>query len=196
MRSAMRWLAGFASAEGASGDWEPAILRVRALVLDVDGVLTDSGLGMDGESEFKLFSARDGQGIKYFMRAGHAVAILTGRESGAVLARARDLGILHVAQGAKIKMPALKSLAAEMGVGLDEICYIGDDMPDLPCIRAAGMGVAVADAAEPLLREADCVCRRKGGQGAVRETVEWILKSQGRWQALMERYYEDDDALE
>lgn len=168
----------------------PPHLRVRGLVCDVDGVLTEGGLALDSQDETKIFNTRDGQGIKYFQRAGGQTAILTGRRSRLVERRAEELGIEIVVQDAKIKLPRLHEIAEQMKIPLEEICYIGDDMPDLPCIRAVGLGVAVADAAEPLLREAQCVTRARGGQGAVREVVEWILKSQGRWDSLMGRYYD------
>ncbi|MCX7015990.1 MAG: HAD-IIIA family hydrolase [Candidatus Sumerlaeota bacterium] len=166
----------------------PAHLRVRALVLDVDGVMTDGAIGILPEGEAKAFHVADGQAIKFFQRAGHQVALLTGRRSPSVERRASELGIEVVVQDAKTKLPELKAIAERLGVSLDEICYVGDDMPDIPCLRAVGLPVAVADACEPARRAAACVLRRPGGRGAVREVVEWILKSQGRWAALMERY--------
>jgi len=166
----------------------PPHLRVRALVVDVDGVMTDTGLILGPDGEGKVFSSLDGQGIKYFLRAGHQVAILTGRRSRSVELRAAELGIEAVVQDAKVKLVELKKIAERLKVGLEEICYIGDDLADLPCMRAVGLAVAVANAVEPVRRAAACVTRCAGGRGAVREVIEWILKSQGRWAALMKRY--------
>lgn len=166
----------------------PPQLRVRALVLDVDGVMTPGGLIFGGEDESKTFNSRDGDGIRYFRRAGGKVALLTGRRSKAVERRAADLEVEMLVQDAKVKLPELHRISKELDVPLDEICYIGDDLIDLPCLTAVGLPVVVAGSDEVLCRAARCVTRNPGGNGAIREIVEWILKSQGKWGRIMERY--------
>jgi 3-deoxy-D-manno-octulosonate 8-phosphate phosphatase (KDO 8-P phosphatase) len=153
-----------------------AMRRVRLLVLDVDGVLTDGRLfyGPKGES-LKAFHVRDGHGIKQVAAAGITVAIISGRKSPAVLRRARGLGIRHVTQGASDKLVALRKLAKARGVDLEDCVCVGDDTPDAPILAAAGIGVAVADAHQDALDAADLVTTRAGGQGAVREVCDWLM---------------------
>ncbi|MFW6107114.1 MAG: KdsC family phosphatase [bacterium] len=162
---------------------------VRAVVCDVDGVLTDGGIVLgSGGAEVKRFHVWDGTGIKYLARGGIAVGFLTGRESEAVTRRAEELGVSFVRQGAKDKLPAFEALLAEMGVPESESCYVGDDLPDLPPMRRAGLAVAVADAREEVRAEAHFVTHAPGGGGAIRELAERILKAQDKWAAIMERY--------
>jgi 3-deoxy-D-manno-octulosonate 8-phosphate phosphatase (KDO 8-P phosphatase) len=153
-----------------------ALARVRLMILDVDGVLTDGRLyyGPKGEM-LKAFHVRDGHGIKQVAAAGITVAIISGRKSAAVLRRAKELGIRHVTQGAADKLAALRKLANARGVSLDECLCVGDDTPDAPILAAAGVGIAVADAHEDALAVADLVTTRAGGQGAVREVCDWLL---------------------
>ena len=162
---------------------------IRAVICDVDGVLTDGTiyLGGDGQ-ELKGFNASDGAGIKYLQRSGIAVALLTGRESGAVTRRAAELGIDHVRQGAKRKEPAFDELLAALGITDAEACYIGDDLVDVPVLRRAGLAVAVADARPEVLAIADLVTATPGGRGAVRELAEHLLKAQGKWADVIGRY--------
>jgi YrbI family 3-deoxy-D-manno-octulosonate 8-phosphate phosphatase len=166
--------------------------RCRAIELvasDVDGVLTDGRLvfGNDGV-EFKRFHVRDGLGIKLWRQSGGTFALITARSSHAVSLRASELGIEHVRQGAENKLAALRELLAELRLAPEQACYIGDDLPDLAAARFAGLGVAVADGCAELREAADYVCTLPGGQGAVRETIEWILKSQSRWDELILSY--------
>lgn len=163
--------------------------NVRAVICDVDGVLTDGSilLAADG-TEVKKFNCQDGAGIKYLVRCGIQVAFLTGRESPAVDHRARELGVQHVRQGAKQKLPAYEELLAAMGVKDAEVCFIGDDLPDLPPMRRAGYAVAVADAREEVRAAAHYVTHAPGGRGAVREVVDRLLKAQGKWADLLRRY--------
>ena len=162
---------------------------ITLLVLDVDGVLTDGGIVLDDHGvETKRFSVRDGHGLRLWARAGHASAILTSRESTVVALRARNLGIDHVIQGAIKKLPAYEQLLADAGVTGENVCCVGDDLVDLPLVRRAGFGVAVADACPELLAAAQYVTTACGGHGAVREVAELILKAQGHWDTLLEWY--------
>jgi 3-deoxy-D-manno-octulosonate 8-phosphate phosphatase (KDO 8-P phosphatase) len=160
---------------GVAG-FEAALRRVRLLVLDVDGVLTDGRLfyGPKGEA-LKAFHVRDGFGIKQVADAGVTVAILSGRKSAAVTSRARELGIRHVIQGASDKLVALRKLASARGIALDACACVGDDTPDAPILEAAGVGIAVADAHPDALAAADLVTTRSGGRGAVREVCDWLI---------------------
>lgn len=165
------------------------IEKIRFLVLDVDGVLTDGSIwyGSSGE-EFKGFNVKDGAGLKYWRRAGHAAGIVTGRSSPMVLRRAAELDIREVAMDAKTKLPAFEELLEKAGVTPEETAVVGDDLPDLPLIRRAGLGIAVADAVREVKDAATVITKRKGGRGAVREAIEFILKAQDRWEDIMERY--------
>ena len=162
---------------------------IRAVICDVDGVLTDGSiyLGSDGQ-ELKAFNAWDGAGIKYLLRSGIEVALLTGRHSEVVDRRAAELGIEHVRQGAKLKGPACDELLADLGIGEAEACYIGDDLVDIPVLRRVGYAVAVADARPEVRAIADYVTEAPGGRGAVRELAERLLKAQGRWPDIVRRY--------
>ena len=156
--------------------FQPALSRVRLLVLDVDGVLTDGRLfyGAKGES-LKSFHVRDGHGIKQVTAAGVTVAIISGRKSAAVARRARELGIRHVTQGASDKLAALTRLVKARNVPLQHCACVGDDTPDAPILQVAGLAIAVADAHADALAAADLVTSRPGGYGAVREVCDWIL---------------------
>ena len=162
---------------------EDKLRKIRLLVLDVDGVLTDGSLiyGPQGE-ELKTFHVHDGLGINLARQSGLRTAIITGRDSEIVAQRARDLRIEPVLQGVRNKAAALRDLAERLQLDLAEICYVADDLNDLPAVRLAGAVVAVADAAAEVKAAADYVTTRPGGRGAVRETVEVILKAQGRWE--------------
>jgi 3-deoxy-D-manno-octulosonate 8-phosphate phosphatase (KDO 8-P phosphatase) len=150
--------------------------RVKLLVLDVDGVLTDGRLyyGPRGES-LKTFHVRDGHGIKQVAAAGIQVAIISGRKSAAVLRRARGLGIKHVFQGVDDKLAMLKKVARSLKVSLEDCACIGDDTPDAPILNACGLGIAVADAHADALAAADLETSRPGGHGAVREVCDWLV---------------------
>jgi 3-deoxy-D-manno-octulosonate 8-phosphate phosphatase (KDO 8-P phosphatase) len=161
---------------------------IDALVLDVDGVLTDGRIVYaDDGREIKSFHVRDGAGLKLWRQAGKSAAILTGRSSRAVEIRARELGIEPVVQGAADKLAAFDRLLAGWQTAPDRVAYVGDDVPDLPLLARAGLAVAVADACAEARATAHYVTRVPGGQGAVREVVELILRSQGQWQTLVER---------
>lgn len=162
---------------------------VRLAVFDVDGVLTDGKLYFlpDG-GEFKTFNTLDGQGIKMLMASGVRTAIITGRSSPVVERRAQNLGINHLFQGREDKLVALDELLTELGLGYGEVAYLGDDLPDLPAIRRAGLGMAVANA-DPFVRQhADGVTQTRGGEGAAREFCELILRAQGNLEAAQSTY--------
>lgn len=155
------------------------------LVLDVDGVLTDGRIfyGNGGE-ELKAFSIKDGLGIKLLQRAGVEVAIITGRRSQIVERRARELGIESIIQGREDKLIALRELCETRGVSLEHCAYMGDDLPDLSAIEAAGLGLTVADACTAVLDAAAWTSSFAGGRGAVREACECILEARGQREAL------------
>ncbi len=157
---------------------------IRLLLTDVDGVLTDGSLTFDANGvETKTFSVRDGLGIRLWQRAGGEVGIVTGRASTIVDTRAKELDIKIVYQAVKEKLAIVKDIAAEHGCTLEQVAYLGDDLPDLPVIRAVGYGVAVADAAPEVLDAANYVTDKPGGRGALREVVEELLKESGKWEA-------------
>ena len=166
--------------------------KIKLILSDVDGVLTDGGIYFDNNGiESKKFHIKDGLGIKMWQRAGFRFGVLTARTSHIVKVRSAELGIDIVRQGFESKLPTAETLAKTMNLGFDEICYIGDDLTDLPVLRTVGLGVAVADAAPELLAAADLVTQKAGGQGAVRELIEQILHSTGRWNDLVQQYYSD-----
>ncbi len=162
---------------------------IRGLILDVDGVLTDGGIVYtDAGEEMKRFHVRDGSGIKYWIRAGHRVALLSGRSSPVLQRRADELSIAVVHMGAKNKLPVFQEILKELQLTAKECAYVGDDLPDLPPLRAAGLGIAVADAVQELRDAADAVTEQCGGHGAVREVIEALLRAQGLWDRILERY--------
>ncbi|MBK7250575.1 MAG: HAD family hydrolase [Gammaproteobacteria bacterium] len=150
--------------------------RIRLLVLDVDGVLTDGRLwfGPRGE-QMKVFHVRDGHGIRLAQAAGIEVAVISGRRSPAVSRRCRELGIRHVLQGIADKLAAFEALRAALGVSAAECACVGDDLPDVPVMRRAGVAFAVADAHPLARRAARHVTRLRGGEGAVREVCDLLL---------------------
>ncbi|MDR3280411.1 MAG: HAD-IIIA family hydrolase [Synergistaceae bacterium] len=152
---------------------------IRLVAMDVDGTLTDGGIYMDGAGEFKKFYVQDGYGIVSLIRSGVEIAFISGRHSPATDARAGDLGVKHVYNGTKDKLSDLKSLADKIGVSQSEVCFIGDDVPDIPCIEWAGLGVAVGDAVGEVKSSADMTTESPGGRGAVREAADRILSMNG-----------------
>lgn len=162
---------------------------ISLLILDVDGVLTDGTIVINGDgSESKEFNAYDGHGIRMWHRAGLKVAFLSGRFSEPTSVRAKQLDIDHCIQDCHDKLPSIKDLANKLRITPANIAYIGDDLPDLPVLENVGFGVAVNNAVDELKEAADYVTKKRGGSGAVREVIEYILKKTGRWAELMERY--------
>jgi 3-deoxy-D-manno-octulosonate 8-phosphate phosphatase (KDO 8-P phosphatase) len=154
--------------------------RIRLLVLDVDGVLTDGRLYVSAAGEeLKVFHVRDGAGLVALQRAGVTVAIVSGRDSPAVNRRAEELGIRHVHQGVADKGARLDRLLAELDVAPEALACVGDDTPDAPMLRRAGLAIAVADAHPALIAVAHWVTGTKGGLGAVREVCDLLLSARG-----------------
>jgi 3-deoxy-D-manno-octulosonate 8-phosphate phosphatase (KDO 8-P phosphatase) len=156
------------------------LARIRLLVLDVDGVLTDGRLhyGANGE-ELKVFHVRDGLGLKLLMQSGIAICVISGRQSTAVAVRCRELGIAHLEQGVDDKVAALGRVLKALGLSAADAMCVVDDTSDLPLMRACGYAVAVADAHPEVQRAADRVTTAGGGLGAVREVCDWLLAAGG-----------------
>ncbi|UCG56675.1 MAG: HAD hydrolase family protein [Phycisphaerales bacterium] len=165
------------------------LAEIKLLALDVDGVLTDGALVVNGDgSESKNFNSVDGHGIRMWRRAGLEVALLSGRVSAPTRHRAEQLEIEYVLEDCHYKLPAFERLLKQLGLGPENAAYIGDDLPDLPVIRYVAFGVAVANSVDEVKQYADYVTTRPGGNGAVREVIEYILKKTNKWQELMKRY--------
>ena len=163
--------------------------EIKMLITDVDGVLTDGTIIIGGDgTESKKFSLLDGHGIKMWHRAGLATAFISGRDTAATSIRAKQLNVDYVFQGCKKKLPVFEELLEKTGLSENQVAYIGDDLMDLPLVKRAGLGVAVANSVGELKDAADYVTTAQGGSGAVREVIEYILKDTGKWQELIQRY--------
>jgi 3-deoxy-D-manno-octulosonate 8-phosphate phosphatase (KDO 8-P phosphatase) len=164
--------------------------RVRLLLMDCDGVLTDGRIELIGDAdEQKSFHTRDGHGLVLLHRAGLRSGIISGRTSKAVERRARELGIEFVRQGTWDKIKDYEEVLAEAAINDEsEVAFIGDDVTDIPLMMRAGLAIAVADAVPETLKAAHYITKALGGFGAVREATEMILQAQGRWAELMQRY--------
>lgn len=171
-----------------------AAARVRLVALDVDGVLTDGGIYLGATAggervELKRFEITDGLGINLLQQAGVEVAIVTGRSSEAVRLRAEELGIVECHQGASpSKLPVLERVAERLGIGLEEVAFMGDDLADLPVLERVGFPAAVRNAVPEVRAAARWVSGRRGGEGAVRELAELLLRARGGWVEAVERY--------
>ncbi len=169
--------------------------KVRLIIFDVDGVLTDGGIYIGAEGElFKPFFCRDGLGVTMAHRSGLKTAIITGRQSRHLLYRAQELRITEVFQGNLDKRAAYRELKAKLGLADEEIAYFGDDLVDLAIMRQVGFPAAVGDAVPEVREAAVAVSGFPGGHGAVRELIEFILKAQGKWQALLDDFKALDEA--
>jgi 3-deoxy-D-manno-octulosonate 8-phosphate phosphatase (KDO 8-P phosphatase) len=170
-------------------DIERRARRIKILLMDCDGVLTDGRLWLspDGDEQ-KAFDVRDGQGISLCHRAGLKTGIISGRQSSAVDRRASDLKMSFVRQDAQDKIKALDEILKEADLSEDECAYIGDDLGDISVMQRVELAVAVADAVAETLHAAHYITRQPGGRGAVREVCELILKTQGRWEELMDHF--------
>lgn len=165
------------------------IRKVKVLILDVDGVLTDGRIIIsDDGQETKCFDVRDGHGLKLMKRAGINVIFLTGRKSRVVEHRARELGVDKVYQGVLDKLAIYREILAADNLLPEQVAYIGDDIVDLNVLRRVGLSVTVSDAHSEVRASVDLVTERPGGRSAVREVCELILKVQGKWDDLMTRY--------
>jgi len=168
------------------------LAAIKIVVLDVDGVLTDGGLWHGPHAELiKRFDVRDGLGIKLMQQAGLEVAFLSGGLGGATEIRAQQLGIRHCLVGVKDKRAALSRLLQQMGFQSVDLVFVGDDLNDLATCEVAGLLIATADAAEPLRRRAGAVLSRPGGNGAVRELAERLLKARGLWGEICQQGWND-----
>jgi 3-deoxy-D-manno-octulosonate 8-phosphate phosphatase (KDO 8-P phosphatase) len=163
---------------------------VRLLVLDADGVLTDGRLhfGADGEA-FKSFHTLDGHGVKMLIESGVVVAILSGRRSKAVERRAADLGIGEVVQGVQDKRAELEAMLARLGLTASQCAFMGDDLPDLPAMTRCALAATVPGAPDAVKARSHYVTQRGGGDGAVRELCELIMRAQGTLEAALARYF-------
>jgi len=172
-----------------TNDIRDRLFKIKLLIVDCDGVLTDGRIVLLSETEeTKFFDVKDGHAIRMAGRAGLKTAIISGRASFAVRARARDLGIAYLYEGAWIKIGPYEEVLAAEGIGDEAVCYVGDDVTDIPLMRRAGLAVAVADAVEEARQHAHYVTERPGGRGAVREVIELIMKAQSKWDDAMSRY--------
>ena len=170
-----------------------AAKRVKFVVLDVDGVLTDGGIflgDVDGRRlEFKKYDIQDGLGILMLRWAGIKVGIITGRVSESVALRAAELKVDELVQDEQArKLPALRKICQRLGIGLEEVAFLGDDLPDVGVLREVGLPVAVGNATVDAVNAATLQLTRTGGAGAVREFCELLLRARGEWDALVERY--------
>jgi 3-deoxy-D-manno-octulosonate 8-phosphate phosphatase (KDO 8-P phosphatase) len=166
--------------------------KIKILIVDCDGVLTDGRIIiLPGGDETKAFDVKDGHAVVMLQRAGLKAAIISGRESSVVRARAKELGVAHLYEMAWVKTEPYEKILSEEGLKDEEACYVGDDVIDIPLLRRAGLAVTVADAVQEAKQHSHLVTRRAGGRGAVREVIELILKAQGKWQEALSRYVKD-----
>ncbi len=165
--------------------------RIKLLICDVDGVLTDGGIIYDSKGrEQKRFHVHDGQGLKILQAVGIHVAIITSRQSDIVARRMQELAIPFVFQGQTNKIKAYEQICQQLSIGDEDVAYLGDDLPDLALIRRVGLGVAVANAVALVRDAADWVTDAKGGQGAARELVELLLQAQNKHETILHEFSE------
>jgi 3-deoxy-D-manno-octulosonate 8-phosphate phosphatase (KDO 8-P phosphatase) len=166
--------------------------RIEVLLMDVDGTMTDGSVTLlsqteDTALEIKTFDAHDGQGLTLAHTAGLRTGCITGRQSSALLRRAQEMHMEFVYMKQPLKMPAYEEILRKAGVDDSVVAYVGDDLPDLPILRRAGLAVAVGDAVPEVKEAAHYVTKALAGHGAIRETVELVLKSRGMWEAMIDR---------
>ena len=164
----------------------------KGIIFDVDGVMTDGMVFVGAQDEFKAFNIQDGHGIVLARKMGLKVAFLTGRASTSTRTRARELGVDEVFESKAGKGPALRELLAKLHLKANEVCYVGDDLVDLPAMRQVVFPVAVANAVPEVKFHAAWVTSKAGGHGAAREVIEAILKAQERWAYAVQKYLEDE----
>lgn len=167
-----------------------SIAKIKLLLLDVDGILTDGRIIYDNNGiESKAFHVRDGHGLKMLQRAGFMVGIITGRESNVVTHRAKELGIELVYQGAKNKMIPYEEILEKTGLDDEQVAYVGDDLVDLPILRRVGCSFTVADGVTDIKPYVDYIMTLAGGYGAVREICDMLLRQSGKWDETTARYF-------
>jgi 3-deoxy-D-manno-octulosonate 8-phosphate phosphatase (KDO 8-P phosphatase) len=165
--------------------------RIKLLIVDVDGVLTDGGIILDNKgNELKRFNVRDGHGLKMVQRVGIKVAIITGRRSKVVERRAMELGIEEVYQGCKKKLQCYGRLMKKLGISDEAVAYVGDDIVDIPLFVRVGLPIAVSDAHGDAKKFALITTENPGGGGAVREITDFLIKAGGFWDDIIEKYSE------
>lgn len=163
--------------------------QIQLILSDVDGVLTDGSITYDNQGiESKTFHVRDGMGIKLWQRSGHKFGIITARSSHIVKLRMAELGVETVRQGSQDKLPVGLQLIREMDLEPEQVCYIGDDLSDMPLLARVGLAASVADGVPEVLAMAHVTTKLAGGEGAIRELVETILKCQKRWDELLQAF--------
>jgi len=166
--------------------------QIEVLLMDVDGTMTEGGVTLMSQTEeialeIKTFDAHDGQGLTLAHTAVLRTGCITGRQSSALLRRAREMNMEFIYMKQPLKMPAYEEILRKAGVPDSSVAYIGDDLPDLPIMRRAGLAVAVGNAVPEVKKAAHYVTKARAGHGAIRETVELILKSKGIWEAMIEK---------
>lgn len=167
--------------------------KIKAAVFDVDGVMTDGSLTFDENGiEYKTFNAKDGQGIVMLNRAGFITAIITARQNGTVRHRFENLGMTKLYEGQKNKMLALEAFMEEFALEPEEIAYMGDDLPDICVLKKIGLSCAPADAVQEVIETAEFISSKNGGRGAIREMCDFILKSTGKYDLIMEKFFNRD----
>jgi len=163
--------------------------KISLILSDVDGVLTDGGIIFDNEGiETKRFHIRDGLGIKLWQKAGLQFGLVTGRSSNVVQLRAQELGVRLVRQGFEEKLSVVRDIISTLELSPDQVCYIGDDLPDMSVMQYVGLSATVADAAIDVRHAATFVSEHKGGDGAVRDLIERILRVQGKWPEILRHF--------
>jgi 3-deoxy-D-manno-octulosonate 8-phosphate phosphatase (KDO 8-P phosphatase) len=162
---------------------------IKMLVLDVDGVLTDGTIVVDDRGrESKFFNAQDGHGLKLWKRMGLKTAYLSGRVSPPTKQHAKEYEIDFCLEGRRDKLAGIKELEKMSGLAAKQMAYVGDDLPDLPAMRCAGFKVAVANAVDEIKSKADYITKPGGGNGGVGDVIDYILKKNGRWDVIMDKY--------
>jgi 3-deoxy-D-manno-octulosonate 8-phosphate phosphatase (KDO 8-P phosphatase) len=166
--------------------------QIEVLLMDVDGTMTDGGVTLLSQTEeialeIKTFDAHDGQGLTLARTAGLRTGCITGRQSSALLRRAREMNMEFIYMKQPLKMPAYEEILQKAGASDASVAYVGDDLPDLPVMRRAGLAVAVGNAVPEVKQAAHYVTKASAGHGAIRETVELILKSKGIWKAMIDK---------
>ena len=163
--------------------------KLKLLILDVDGVLTDGRLFFDDKGkEYKCFHARDGHGIKLLRQTGVEVAVISGRKSNSVALRMKSLGVEYVYQGHENKIAAFNEIIQSLSIQPEQAAHVGDDLLDLPIMKRVGLSIAVNDANEPVKEYADWCTKTPGGRGAVREICDFIMQSQGTFEDILKSY--------